>query len=110
MEVLSTLPCFDGDEEGDAKSSTTTTKLKVLLFQLILQINLKNKPSTSETGGRTGDFSDGTGDLKGVRSTVSTLHCFDGVAEGDKTGGFVLVCFLGVSVDVTFAVSEIPGI
>ena len=61
MEVISTLPCFDGDKEGDAKSSTTTEQ------------------------GRTGDFSDGTGDLKGVRSTVSTLHCFDGVADGDKT-------------------------
>ena len=69
MEVISTLPCFDGDEEGDAKSSTTAEQ------------------------GQTGDFSDGTGDLKGVRSTVSTLHCFDGVAEGDKAGGFVLVCF-----------------
>ena len=86
MEVISTLPCFDGDQEGDAKISTTTEQ------------------------GRTGDLSDGTGDLKGVRLTVSTLHCYDGVAEGDKTGEFVLVCFLGVSVDVTLAVSEIPGI
>ena len=79
MEVISTLPCFDGDQEGDAKISTTTEQ------------------------GRTGD-------LEGVRLTVSTLHCYDGVAEGDKTEGFVLVCFLGVSVDVTFAVSKIPGI
>ena len=85
MGVISTLPCFDGDEEGDAKSSTTTEQ------------------------GRTGDFSDGTGDLIGVPLTVSTRHCFDGVSEGDKTCGFVLVCFLGVSVDVTFAVSEIEG-